>query len=72
MRLSELQDKDIINIKDGQKIGRIIDVLISQIGQIDTLIIQKNKISIVPNNSVFEVKWNQIKKFGKDVILVDL
>ena len=26
MKLSELQKKDIVNIKDGKKIGKIIDV----------------------------------------------
>ena len=26
MKLSELQRKDIINIKDGKKIGKIVDV----------------------------------------------
>ena len=26
MKLSELQKKDIVNIRDGKKIGRIIDV----------------------------------------------
>ena len=30
MRLSELQDKDIINIRDGKKIGSIIDVNIDE------------------------------------------
>ena len=26
MRLSELQDKDVVNIHDGKKIGNIIDI----------------------------------------------
>ena len=71
MRLSDLQDKDIVNIKDGMKIGKIIDVIINEIGQIEKLVIQKNKLSFLPNN-IIEVYWKQIKKFGKDVILIDL
>ena len=30
MRLSDLQDKDIVNISDGKKIGSIIDVNIDE------------------------------------------
>lgn len=73
MRLSELQNKDIVNINNGSKIGRIIDVLINQEGTMEALIIQKNKIiNIFSNNSEIEIKWNQIKKIGDDVILVNM
>lgn len=73
MHLSELQNKDIVNIKDGKKIGNIIDVMIDNEGKMISLIIQKNKfnINIFKNNNDEEIKWNQIKKIGEDVILVD-
>lgn len=73
MRLSELQNKDIVNVNNGSKIGKIIDVLISTEGNMEALIVQKNKLINVFNNSnEFEVKWSQIKKIGEDVILVTL
>lgn len=73
MRLSELQNKDIVNVNNGSKIGKIIDVLINTEGNMEALIVQKNKIINVFNNSnEFEVKWSQIKKIGEDVILVTL
>ena len=73
MRLSELQNKDIVNVNNGSKIGKIIDVLINTGGNMEALIVQKNKIINVFNNSnEFEVKWSQIKKIGEDVILVTL
>lgn len=71
VHLADLQDKDIVNIKDGIKVGKIIDVKININGQIETIIIQKNKLSFIPNN-IIEVNWKQIKKIGKDVILIDL
>ena len=41
MNLSEIQQKDIISIKDGRKIGRIIDAEISTTGNIEYLILEQ-------------------------------
>ncbi len=73
MHLSDLQNKDIVNIKDGKKIGNIVDVTIDNNGYMISFIIQKSKfsINIFKGNQEEEIKWNQIKKIGEDVILVD-
>ena len=39
MRLSELQHKDVVNTKDGTKIGNIIDVEIMSDGKMNSLIV---------------------------------
>ena len=73
MRLSDLQNKDIVNMKDGKKIGNIIDVIIDNNGNMESLIVQKSKfINMFSSSNEFEVKWNQIKKIGEDVVLVDV
>lgn len=74
MRLSELQNKDIVNMNNGSKIGVIIDVVIDELnGNMLSLIVQKNKLINLFNNSAeFEIKWDQIKKIGDDVILVNI
>lgn len=74
MHLSELQSKDIVNIKDGKKIGNIIDVTVDNNGYMISLLVQRNKfnINVFKNNAEEEIKWNQIKKIGEDVILVDI
>lgn len=73
MKLSDLQSKDIVDITDGKKIGNIIDVEIDINGNMKTLIIQKNKFfNMFSTKNVFEIKWNQIRKIGKDVILVNM
>lgn len=73
MRLSDLQDKDVINMQDGSNIGSIIDVIIDQHGNMQSLIVQKNKFfHFFSNKSEVEIKWNQIKKIGEDVILVNI
>lgn len=72
MRLSDLQNKDIVSITDGKKIGKIIDVVLSNNGEMISLIIQKSKFNVFSSGSEFEVKWNQIKTIGQDVILINL
>lgn len=74
MRLSELQDKDVINVIDGKKIGNIIDISIESGGQMTSLIVEKSKflVSMFSNKDEVEIKWNQIEKIGEDVILVKM
>jgi len=73
MRLSDLQNKDIVNMSDGKRVGKIIDVVIDEAGNMLSLIIQRTKLfNMIPNNNESEVKWSQIKKIGEDVILIDL
>lgn len=75
MRLSDLQDKDVINIVDGKKVGNIIDVALeNSTGKLDSLIVEKSKffISMFSNKDEIEIKWEQIEKIGEDVILVKL
>ncbi len=71
MRLSDLQAKDIITT-DGRLIGNIIDVVIKN-GNIEYLIVEKSKflISMFTSKDEFEIKWNQIKTIGDDVIIVE-
>ncbi len=72
MRLSELQDKDVVNVVDGKKIGNIIDIIISSDGTMNGLVIEKSKflVSMFTARDEMEIKWNQIEKIGEDVILV--
>lgn len=74
MRLSELQNKDVINTLDGKMIGKIIDVIIDETGKMDGLIVEKYKflVSMFSNKDEIQIKWNQINKIGEDVILVTI
>lgn len=71
MRLSELQSKNIITT-EGKLIGNIIDVVIEG-GTIKYLVVEKSKflISMFTSKDEIEVKWNQIKTIGDDVIIVE-
>lgn len=74
MRLSELQNKDVINITDGKKIGNIIDITIEDSGSMSSLIVERSKffVSMFSSSGEIEIRWNQIEKIGEDVILVSL
>lgn len=74
MRLSDLQHKDVINIKDGKKIGNIIDIMIESNGTMTGLVVEKSKflISMFSNKDEIIINWNQIEKIGEDVILVNV
>ena len=75
MRLSELQNKNLVNVSNGKNIGNIIDVNIDyQSGNIKSFIIEsKGRIlTFLNKDNDMEVKWNDIQKIGEDVILVNM
>ena len=67
MTFSELREKEVINVNDGARLGRIIDIV----------------FEVVPGPKCFSdimkgvrqgypIKWRCIKAVGVDVILVDV
>ena len=72
MRLSDLQNKNIVSITDGRNIGNIIDVELSGDGRVDAFIIEQTKnIFSFNRDSEMRVTWSDITKIGEDVILVE-
>lgn len=74
MRLSDLQNKTVINVLDGKNVGNIIDLEINNDGSAVGLIVEKYKflISSFSNKKEILIKWDQIEKIGEDVILVNI
>lgn len=73
MRLSDLQTKTIVNVKDGKNIGSIIDANINPEGTIESLVIEapKKMLSFSKDEEML-VRWKEINKIGDDVILVEV
>lgn len=74
MRMSDLQQKDIISTRDGRRVGKIIDLVVNDKGMIEYLVVEPSKFlkkytSLSPETNI---RFEQIVKFGSDVILVDL
>ncbi len=74
MRMSDLQAKDIVNTKNGAKIGKICDIVVNETGEILYLVVEPLKFFKKYTSFGVEtnIKFSQIVKFGTDVILVDL
>lgn len=75
MRLSDLQNKNIVNVTDGKNIGNIIDVKIDEeSGNIIALVIEPNRnfFSFMNKGIDTEINWENITKIGEDVILVNI
>jgi YlmC/YmxH family sporulation protein len=75
MKLSELQRKDIIDIKSGKKVGRIIDVEFDQSnGYMIKFIIERAHFvkNLFSQSEELSIKFTQIKKMGEDVVLIDI
>lgn len=72
--ITELGEKEVINIRDGTKLGIIDDVDIDlENGEVKAIIISgPGKIlGIFGKNQDVEIKWRNIIKIGIDTILVD-
>ena len=73
MNLSDLQNKEVIDISTGKRLGTIIDVIISLDGTIHKLILENRKIGrkfLTDNKEDLNIEWKQIIKIGDDIILV--
>ena len=70
MHLSELQLKEIINISNGKRVGIIVDVIVSNDGKIEKLILEEKRGRKFTKEE-YTIYWNQIVKIGDDIILVD-
>ncbi len=69
--LSDLQAKDVINLVDGKKIGSIIDASVDKTGKIIELSVQRRRFIFFSSAAIL-IRWGQIDKIGKDVILVNV
>ncbi len=72
--MSDLQAKDIVNTKNGEKIGKISDIVVNENGEILYLVVEPAKFfrKYAAFGGETNIKFSQIVKFGTDVILVDL
>ncbi|MCR6544507.1 YlmC/YmxH family sporulation protein [Dehalobacterium formicoaceticum] len=75
IKVSDLKVKDIINIVDGKRLGYIKDIELNlAAGRIHSLILPGTTkfMGIFGRCDDVAIAWNQIKKVGADVILVEV
>lgn len=78
MRLSELGEKEIVNLDNGARLGLFSDadiVFNSETGKILNLLVREKKIAFkflgIDEKSI-EIPWQAIRKIGYDMIIVEL
>lgn len=70
----ELREKEVVNVADGKKLGRITDAAFNERGQLVGLIVpgEKKFIKNLTGSDSLFIPFNCVLKIGDDVILVDL
>ena len=75
MSFSELRMKEVINICDGRRLGRPIDLVLSENACVESIVVP-GAYSIKHVMKGFRegivIPWNRIRRIGDDVILVEL
>lgn len=74
IKTSELKQKEVININDGRRLGLVADVEINmETGNLEAIIIPAGGkfLGFFSKENDIVIGWNNIKKIGVDVILVD-
>ena len=75
MRICDLRQKEVINMRDCQRLGFVMDLEIDPIsGCVCQLIIpeQGKFCSLFGRDTEYVIGWNGRKQIGPDIILVDV
>jgi YlmC/YmxH family sporulation protein len=78
MRLSDMRDKDIVNINTGQRMAQFksCDLIINEdTGKVEAIVlgqIRQGFFSFANEDMNLQVPWENIVKIGVDTIMVDI
>ena len=70
--LTELKEKEIVNVFDGKKLGHIVDILFDiENGLVRGIVVPGERKLFRKNDDIF-IPLEKLKKIGDDVVLVKL
>lgn len=69
---TDLRCKDVINIANGTKMGKIIDIIVDSNGKCVLGLVVPGIRKIFKSNEDIFIPWENIVKIGSDTILIDL
>ena len=72
--INRIINKEVINVKDGSRLGRVCDVCVDiKCGVITALIVPvvRNIFSFVGKKKEYFINWEYVVKVGEDIILID-
>lgn len=73
--LSQLKSMEVIDVSEGKRLGFIGDIIFDEdLTYIKSFVIpyQSGIFSVFKKREELEIKWDQIKVIGVDIMLVDL
>ncbi|WP_352418489.1 YlmC/YmxH family sporulation protein [Proteiniborus sp.] len=75
VKATDLREKEVINVKDGTRIGYISDLDVNlEKGIVEAIVLPGpgRILGLFGKNQDYVIKWQNIIRIGSDVILVDL
>ena len=72
---SDFRTKEVINVRDGRRLGNIIDMEFNlSEGKITAIVVPgaSRFLGLLKEEDDVVIPWERIKKIGDDVILVDV
>ncbi len=78
MRLSELGNKEVVNLNNGGRLGLLADsdILFDEdTGEIISIIVPERRMAfkiLGIENGGMEIPWSSIRKIGYDMIIIEL
>jgi len=76
MSFSEMRQKDVINICDGKRLGRPIDLILNDANCVEAIVVPAQNGGILrffrPDKDGCVIPWNRVRRIGDDVILVEV
>jgi len=75
VKTTDLREKEVINVRDGTRIGFISDLEVNlEKGTIEAIILPGpgRILGLFGKNQDYVIRWQNIVRIGSDVILVDL
>lgn len=76
MSFSEIRQKDVVNIADGRKLGKPIDLILNDDTCVEALVVPGRSGGILglfrPDREGCVIPWSRVRRIGDDVILVEV
>ena len=76
MSFSEIRRKDVVNICNGKKLGKPIDLILNESACVQALVVPGDSGGVLgflkQDREGCVIDWSRVRRIGDDVILVEL